>query len=73
MAGKKSTEKSSRTVGRVNRRSGRTSAASALTQAPLERSQRSEPSRSRRTQPSADELGLRAWQTTYRNSKGKAA
>jgi len=73
MAGRKSTEKSSRVVGRANDRSARTSAASALTQAPLERSQRSEPSRSRRAQPSADELGLRAWQTTYKNSKSKAA
>lgn len=62
--------------GAVIRRDGRTarpSAASALTQAPVRRSDRNEPSRSRGSRPSADELGLRAWRTTYRNSKGKEA
>jgi hypothetical protein len=73
MAGKKTNAKSSRVVGRSNGRHPKTSAASALAQAPIKRSERSEVSRSRHAQPSADELGLRAWQTTYRNSKGKEA
>ena len=54
-------------------RVARSSAASALTQAPLDRSDRNESSRSRRTPPSADELALRAWEKTYKNSKGKDA
>ncbi len=47
----------------------KSSAASALTQAPIPRSERSERTRSRRAQPSADELGMRAWKTTYKNSR----
>lgn len=48
-------------------------AGSSLAQAPMPRGDRSESSRSRRAEPSADELGLRAWKTTYKNSKTKAA
>lgn len=73
MPGKKVNAKSSRVVGRSNGRHAKTSAASALAQAPVKRSERNESSRSRRAQPSADELGLRAWETTYKNSKGKEA
>jgi hypothetical protein len=74
MAGKKGNAKSSGAApGRSNGRNAKTSAASALTQATIERSQRSETSRSRRAPPSADELALRAWETTYKNNKSKAA
>lgn len=73
MAGRKTTAKSSRAGGRANGHNPKTSAASALAQAPVKRSERNEASRSRRARPSADELGLRAWRTTYKNSKGKEA
>lgn len=74
MAGKKTNTKTSRVVGSTNGRHSKRSAASALAQAPVKRSDRTETSRSRSGQSSsADELGLRAWWTTYRNSKGKDA
>lgn len=74
MSGKKVSATSSGTaLGRPNGRHAKTSAASALTQATVDRSQRSETSRPRRAQPSAGELALRAWETTYKNSKSKAA
>lgn len=69
MAGRKGSGKGSRVLGRADGRSARTTAASALAQAPVERSQRTEPARSRRTHSPADELALRAWQTTYKNSR----
>lgn len=64
MAGKKTTPKGANGSGR----SPKTTAASALAQAPVRRSERTEASRSRRTL-SADELALRAWKTTYKNSR----
>lgn len=68
MAGKKTTAKSSGAAnGRSNGRHPKTSAVSALAQAPVDRSERNESSRSRRAQPTADELGQLAWETTYRN------
>ena len=74
MPGKKVNAKSSSAaLGRSNGRHAKTSAASAIAQAPIERSDRSEAARSRRAQPSADELALRAWATTYKNGKGKEA
>ncbi|HEX8353154.1 MAG TPA: hypothetical protein VF611_09660 [Pyrinomonadaceae bacterium] len=74
MAGRKGNAKSSCAVlGRSNGRNAKTSVASALTQVTIERSQRSETSRSSRAQPSADELALRAWETTYKNNKSKVA
>ena len=61
-------KKSDGSASKVNGRNVKTTAASALTQATLPRSERTERSRSRRTTSSADELGLRAWKTTYKNS-----
>lgn len=55
-------------AGKDSGRNVKTTAASALAQVPLPRSRRTESSRSRRTTSSADELGLRAWQTTYKNN-----
>jgi hypothetical protein len=68
--------KASKTLSGTARKSagrhGRTAAGSALTQAPIERRSESN-KRSRGAQPSADELGLRAWKTTYQNRhEGKA-
>lgn len=60
-------KKNNGSASKVSGRNGRTSAASALTQATISRSARTEKSRSRRT-TAADELGLRAWKTTYKNS-----
>jgi hypothetical protein len=51
------------------RSNGRTAAGSALSQSPTPRSEHS--SKSHRSQPTADELGLRAWKTTYENKHTK--
>jgi hypothetical protein len=66
MTGKKSTEKSSRAVGRSNGHTPKAAAGSALTQA-SEKSRQNKAADSRRAQPTADELGRLAWETTYRN------
>lgn len=77
MAGKKgsSNKSASRTlvgtISKSSRRCGRSAAASALAQAPIAR--RSEGNtRARRAELTADELGLRAWKTTYENKRTKA-
>jgi hypothetical protein len=67
MAEKKS--KSASSVLKDSRRDGRTCAGSILTQAPVQRAENG--TRSRRAQPTADELGLRAWKTTYENRRAK--
>lgn len=67
MAGK-GIKKSAALASKANGRA-KSSAASSLAQAPIRRSDRTEASRSRRTHPSADELGLRAWKATYKNSR----
>lgn len=73
MAGKKNTsEKSaSKAVGTLSKSNGRAAAAGALTQAPIER-RSGRNARSRRMEPTADDLGLRAWKTTYENKHTKA-
>lgn len=69
MAKGKTAAKASKTLTNSNGRHGRAAAGSALTQAPIER--RSETKRSRRAEPTADELGLLAWKTTYKNRRTK--
>jgi hypothetical protein len=56
--------------GSTSKTSGRyVKSCATLAQAPIERSERREDAKSRRAQPSADELGLRAWNTTYENRR----
>lgn len=67
MAGKKTTSKKASYV-LVDKSRGRASrrvAGSALTQSPSYHTDRS--GRNGRAQPSADELGRRAWEATYKN------
>ena len=67
MAGKKTTAKSSSAAnGKSNGHRPKAVAGSTLTQASKTTKQVKEAS-SRRTQPTADELGRLAWETTYRN------
>jgi hypothetical protein len=74
MAGKKTTAKSSSAAnGRSNGHGPKTVAAHTLAQT-SKTTKRVKAAGARRAQPSADELALRAWQTTYNNSrKSKAA
>ena len=70
MTGRKTTSKRSNgSASKISNRTVKTTAASALTQASIPRADRTEKSRSRRTRATADELGLRAWKTTYQNSR----
>ena len=62
MAGKKSSSKTTGSNGTGRKRDGRTTAGSALSQSPSHR-----PDGCPRREPTADELGRRAWETTYRN------
>jgi hypothetical protein len=65
MAGRKDTSKTGR---KANGHSPRKTEAGALTRAPAAR--RSEGNGgARRVRPTADELGLRAWKTTYEKSR----
>ena len=65
MAGRKGNTKK---VLKANGSHVRKTAASALTQAPAARRSESN-GRARRARPTADELGLRAWKTTYEKSR----
>lgn len=67
MAGKRTTAKSSSaTNGRSNGHRQKAEAAHTLAQA-SKTTERGKAEGSRRTQPTADELGRLAWETTYRN------
>jgi hypothetical protein len=67
MAGRKTTAKSSSAAnGGSNGHHPKGVAGSALAQAP-KKTGRGKAEGSRRTQPTADELGRRAWEATYKN------
>lgn len=67
MAGKKTTAKSSSAAnGRSNGHRAKAVAGSALTQS-SKTTRQDKATGSRRTQPTADELGRLAWETTYKN------
>ena len=67
MAGKKTTAKSSSAAnGRSNGHTPKAVAGSALAQA-SKKTEQSKVANSRRAQPTADELGRLAWETTYKN------
>jgi hypothetical protein len=69
MAEKKDASKTGR---KANGHYPRKTEANALTQAPSARSSQGN-GRARRAQPTADELGLRAWKTTYEKSRERRA
>ncbi len=60
-----------RAITKTNGCYAKSAAASALTQSRAARSDRTVQTLIHRPHSSADELGLRAWKTTYRNSRSK--